>query len=703
MAASVDVNSNDELNSILKTLAGRDKEAEIYKKYNDFFTGSLLPQLYSTSNKSEVDGDYVKMWAYGSAAEDLQSFDHCDAGDMDFMIFPNLDEMIIREEMLEYSLENPLHVTIKGGDNLVLQSCLVENTEYVATSALKNFHPAIFGSKAPTYTLISLLSFFCQMEERGTILSLFNAQIPFFNLKNSPTSPAVSLGMSSWMDSATILATDYLNILANVTAAVVGCIIHLAYRANGKEYAKEHANFLKDSLMLVMDYCNLPMLNPLANFLFICGPAYQEQGKKLFARLEGLESRSLNDAVHDNDQEIVSPEARDNKGSKGNDTDFSEAFRFLHLSCDRLNKFFARLKGLKSGSFNETVHNKDLNSKNLSSDRDGKDDDDDKNEFKRSKTLTDELESKFEVTELVKNGIDFIPAFRSHGWPKVAREWIQRERKWPCPEIVDKVIQEGFHLVVKPPKNNGNPECDFRISFSHAEYLLSQEMNDIQRECYRCFKRYHRAYLSTQPKSLVSFHLKNIFLQTIEETGVEMWTESNRAEYMIKLLRNLLKALRKKDLRHFFVRSYNLFGEDYIDNPEILESLAEKAEKIMENPMRFAKELILKQEDSKECKKEKDSAKENLKFAKPVPRQQQMKTEGISSEGNYDAQCKKDSLTVSLLQMEATQGSDPSELECRYHDLTPFGIFTQFAQSAFSNLHGTESTPVNKHGDIPLD
>jgi len=41
-----------------------------------------------------------------------------------------------------------------------------------------------------------------------------------------------------------------------------------------------------------------------------------------------------------------------------------------------------------------------------------------------------------------KEGVDLVPALRSHGWPKVAREWIKRDRKWPSPEIVDKVIQE---------------------------------------------------------------------------------------------------------------------------------------------------------------------------------------------------------------------------------------------------------------------
>ena len=189
---------------------------------------------------------------------------------------------------------------------------------------------------------------------------------------------------------------------------------------------------------------------------------------------------------------------------------------------------------------------------------------------------------------------EYIPAFRCLSWPMVAQEWRKRQRKWPSPDVVDQVIREGFHLVVKAPKNGGNPECDFRISFSHAEYLLSQEINEIQRECYRCLKTYHRVYLSTEAKGLISFrHLKNIFLRTIEETGGEMWIASRRAECMWKLFANLLKALRERHLPHYFVRSYNLFDIDYIEDPAILESLTRKVEQIMENPVKFAEELIL--------------------------------------------------------------------------------------------------------------
>ena len=202
-----------------------------------------------------------------------------------------------------------------------------------------------------------------------------------------------------------------------------------------------------------------------------------------------------------------------------------------------------------------------------------------------------------------EGGFDFVPAFKAPGWPMVAQEWIRRERKWPSQKVIDQILQEGFHLVVKAPKNGGNLECDFRISFANAEFLLSRELNEVQRECYRCLKKFHRAYLSTKPKSLVSFHLKNLFLKTVEETGTEIWTQSNRVECMMKLFRNLLEALRKRDLRHFFVRSYNLFSIDYIADPNILEPLVGICEKIIENPMQFVRKLTQRQ-NSEQTKRE---------------------------------------------------------------------------------------------------
>ena len=372
----------------------------------------------------------VRFQLYGSSAEDL----HVDLlPDLDVLIFPTAEKLMIDDELIEYCFpSNPLHVRIRGTGHRVLQSCLAENTEYVATSALKNFHPAIFGPAS-----ITNIADMCP--------STFTSTMPGLSpsVKNSMTSPAIKF-TSDW-----------------------------------QSYARKLLNKCKRTLH--KHHC------------------------------KGGEEESIVDCTC--------------------------------LLIEGENEYFS-----------------------------------------------ESIESFLSTGKIV---IEFIPAFRCLSWPMVAQEWRKRQRKWPSPDVVDRVIREGFHLVVKAPKNVGNPECDFRISFFHAEYLLSQEINEIQRECYRCLKTYHRVYLSTEAKGLISFHLKNIFLRTIEETGGEMWIESRRAECMWKLFANLLKALRERHLPHYFVQSYNLFDIDYIEDPAILESLTERVEQIMENPVKFAEELIL--------------------------------------------------------------------------------------------------------------
>ena len=385
------------------------------------FWQSILLELKTEDLRREPQK--VRFQLYGSCAEDL----HADVlPDFDVMIFPTADELMIDDELIEYCFpSNPLYVRIRGTGHPVFQSCLKEDTVYVATSALKNFHPAIFGP-------ISRIS-------NADDPSLFGPKPLGFvstSVKNSMTSPAV-------------------------------------------KWTVDFSNFFRK--------CEL--------------------------------------ALHEH--------------TKGGEESSVSTF----LSSEDETKCFFE--------------------------------------------CTDSFHAEAKLL------FDNIPAFRCLTWPMVAQEWRERQRKWPSPHVVDKVIREGFHLVVKAPKNGGNPECDFRISFSHAEFLLSQEINEIQRECYRCLKTYHRVYLSTEAKGLISFHLKNIFLRTIEETGGEMWIESRRAECMWKLFANLLKALRERHLPHYFVRSYNLFGIDYIEDPAILESLTRRVEQIMENPVKVAEELIL--------------------------------------------------------------------------------------------------------------
>lgn len=422
--ASREDSENQHLSHLYKCLAAKVDDRINLGAFS--VLSSLVEEFFEDIRRKQPQ---VKFQLYGSSAEDL----HVDVfPDLDVVVFPTADELMIDDELIEYCFpSNPLHVRIRGTGHPVLRSCLTENTEYVATSALKNFHPAIFGPVSITDNADDVFP--------SAIVLMPNLSL---SVKNSGISPAIK-------------------ILSDLQSSV-----------------RKFLNKFK--LVLHKRYC------------------------------KGGEEESIVDCAC--------------------------------LSSEDENEYFSeRIDSLLSQA---------------------------------------------------KMFIEYIPAFRCSTWPMVAEEWRERQRKWPSPDLVDQVIREGFHLVVKAPKNGGNPECDFRISFSHVEYLLSQEINKIQRECYRCLKMYHRVYLSTEAKGLISFHLKNIFLRTIEETGGEMWIESRRAECMWKLFANLLKALRERHLPHYFVRSYNLFGIDYIEDPAILESLTQRVEQIMENPVKFA-ELIL--------------------------------------------------------------------------------------------------------------
>ena len=715
MAATEEDQAFEELNFVLKLLGERGKEGERWQNYNEHVSSYVLQQLSELLDKSS--DNRIRFRPYGSAAEDLKCPQADDVGDIDVMIFADSDNLMIYEELLEYSRENTLHVKIKGSDHPVLKSCLAEDTEYVATSALKNFHPSIYGSES-SY-LADFVPRTLQLMSREDISQMLQCTS---SIRNSATSPAVTLNFAQSFGTISE-QLEWLKDpqhLPNIDPAEWEWMAHYLCTARGIDYTRQHAELLNDILKFsnevqisLQERGQLGISQTLP--VIIEELLYSDRAQKLKARLREIESGTESEtgrkdaAAVNSNYTFVTVEKQREVNESGRDDDIGSCVteqdrgaedrgttRELQLPLNK-SAMSSNKQMSEQAAYSPTAENKSksdgdksdgeykekegqkepqtlaqrggLASQDLP--RNGDDNDDEKRELQRKirndwldllfgKGVITPQETKSNYTETIQlyervGGIDLVPAFRSRGWPKVAREWIKRDRKWPSPEIVNRVIHEGYHLVVKPPKNSGNPDCDFRLSFSHAEYLLSQEMNDLQRECYRCLKKYYRAYLSTQPASLVSFHLKNLLLQTIEETGAELWTESNRVECMMKLLGNLLEALTKKDLRHFFVRSYNLFGVDYIEDPKSLESLAGKVEKIMENLLQFSTNLVKSQEDP--------STNQNPS----APEQEQRETDEIPSEKIADIECKRNKSVVKVGQTEAPQTS--STRAYRYHEL----------------------------------
>ena len=652
----------EEMNLVFKCLGERGREAQLVKEHDEKFLSFLLGKLTEASTKFTEKKLVVR--PYGSAAEDLKCLSPENYGDMDIMVFPTTDSFIIHEDMLEYLPENPLYVRIRASDHPEFHSCLVEGTEYLATSALKNFDPAIYGSKSSEWFDYLKYSLSIVSDDRSPSLQFV------CSWKNKEVGPAFTIDSKQWFGTT-------LEQLQNMTESKKGCSCELAdweglassmFNANGMEYTREHASVTEDLLSCVGESQASLIESGSDGFIRGLSTLFQEftssdAMQSFITRVQAIESRKQNESGSQAEAMCHEESGVTQQTCDTNEVERSSEPANFGPSVTAQNRSDAQAPGnrdLESTSFDEidntripdeTVTEKQNDREgaretieNTSKQDGGAVQKESKAELKNSgeregttpKDATvsgraihevesgerEKLHLKRWLNHLIveesgnkehrveeegsitrKRGMDLVPALRSRGWPKASRDWLERERKWPSVEMVTKIIDEGYHLVVKSPKYSEIPECDFRISFSHAEYLLSQEINEIQRECYRCLKKLHRAYLSS-PAGLVSFHLKNLFLQTIEETGAEMWTEDKRAECMMKLLENLLKALKDKDLRHFFARSYNLFGVDYFENPENLASLAEVVENIMESPAEFSKALIHQNEDdTKQLKK----------------------------------------------------------------------------------------------------
>ena len=737
-AAGHDVNEQD-LNFVFKCLGEQGREAVLFKEFNELVFVRLLEQV--SESLSSFTENQVTVRRYGSAAEDLQCLSPDDYGDMDIMVFPSSDSLMIYDEMLKYLSENPLHVRIKASDHPVLQSCLVEGTEYVATSALKNFHPAIYGSFSPQVIAYfkHCLGIFAR-DDRTLQCAV--------NWTNKKTSPAFTINFKQTFDTSLkalqkMTESKSMHYLDSPEWEWFGSL--LPCMTTGVEYTREHAKDIKENELqasLAKDGTD-GFLQGVPRFLqqIMYSDAIQNV-RALFLPVEHRsqnESESPEEAIcHDNLS--VTPQTCD-AGEGGSSTESSDNGPCVtpqnsddaHLSQNQVLESTSFHSMETARSSDESVA-KELNEREDADEtagdttkRDRKEIGNESQSDLKTSSEKEELASedgtlgetgktdeKFDIKRFVnhlfeleteikehpekkeeeeeeeykrKIGIDLVPALRSRGWPKTAREWLKRERKWPSGDMVHKIIQEGFHLVVKPPKNSANPDCEFRVSFSHAEYLLSQEMNDIQRECYRCLKKFHRAHLSNPP-GLVTFHLKNLLLQTIEETGVEKWTDSNRAECMMKLLGNLLEALRKKHLSHFFVRSYNMFGVDYIENPENLASFAEKVENIIENPMAFSKELIRQnQEDAKQIEKE-ETEQDSEPAVSAISESKYGHQRATEPRGDSGNQRNKESLADAVL--HSTQESGSLLQNYRYHDLQD--IYFQVVKELIDKAFNSEET-----------
>lgn len=283
MSSGVDDKEIQELNFVFKSLGKRGEDTEKWKQHTEMVLFFILQQLSELLDKHS--GHHIMFQPTGSAAEPD------DVGDVDGMIFLNSQNLMIHNEMIEYLPENPRHVRIKGVDHPVLQSCLVEGSECVATSSLKNFHPAIYGKSAPKIAddITRVIQQLILSPDFSSILQSTT------QMKNNPNSPAITLNFSQPRH---LEDTNHLKEVPDICTAEWEWLVALLKTEMGSTYTKDNAKDL-DSITQLMNeigmVCQRKDLNSPAEILPVLLEFYNsDRAEHLRDRMHDIESPDKN-------------------------------------------------------------------------------------------------------------------------------------------------------------------------------------------------------------------------------------------------------------------------------------------------------------------------------------------------------------------------------------------------------------------------
>lgn len=169
-------------------------------------------------------------------------------------------------------------------------------------------------------------------------------------------------------------------------------------------------------------------------------------------------------------------------------------------------------------------------------------------------------------------------------WPSCAKDWPSRERPsgWPPRKLIDKVTQDGCHVVPKFDESEKNPEksqsdskpssssemakhCNssglspktqWRYSFSFAEKTLMTSITKEQKICYIIFKYLFARYVKLN-SVITTYTAKTIFLWALETVPADQWTVELVGDRVKGLVEELRACVKKKYCQHYFISGSN--------------------------------------------------------------------------------------------------------------------------------------------------
>ena len=176
---------------------------------------------------------------------------------------------------------------------------------------------------------------------------------------------------------------------------------------------------------------------------------------------------------------------------------------------------------------------------------------------------------------------DITPCLYCPEWPTIS-DWPSRQRYWPSLADAQRIMSLGCHLVAKPAPDDKD-KTSWRFSFSVAEVELSKLVPETARKCFLAMKIILKDHLQPVVPEIGSYHIKTVFLNSLEKFPVGFWVEENIEECLLTLLTELRDSFVSMKCSHHWFSFVNLFDI----NGKKLQILARKIERIMKDPAPF--------------------------------------------------------------------------------------------------------------------
>ncbi|XP_072912797.1 cyclic GMP-AMP synthase-like [Hemitrygon akajei] len=179
---------------------------------------------------------------------------------------------------------------------------------------------------------------------------------------------------------------------------------------------------------------------------------------------------------------------------------------------------------------------------------------------------------------------------KSQSWPPSTTNGLRIE-KWLGNKVRSEFRQKPFYLVPKqqPLENTEGVQIEsqkemWRISFSHIEKMMimnhgsakicceNKSPKCCRKSCLKLLKNLIGKLKEKHPRILAyvcSYHAKTTLLHAcIKRPSDDMWRLEDLARCFLQLLDDFTECLKKADLPHFFIPSYNFFDSQKFDSKD---------------------------------------------------------------------------------------------------------------------------------------